>query len=154
MNLQPGDLILYPVNSKSDWISRLVGWGQKLIHQAPSQESYSHVAIAGPDTAHMYEAYWPKIRVTNIRLQEAEIFRIKDITPEQVARMLDYCKSHVGEWYDLLGILTLGKIQIGGTKWCSQYAYYAALAAFIVLCPPEDVESPDDIAASPLLVRL
>ena len=151
--IQLGDFILFPV-SPSRWTSKLVGWGERLIGQDPSPKSYSHVAIVGPDLEHMYQAYWPKIQISPISLQGNEIYRIKGITSDQIKAMMLYCQSQVGQWYDMLAILTFGKFQIGGTEVCSQLAYNAGLAAGVVLYPPEILESPDDIAASNFLEKV
>ncbi len=154
IDVQVGDFILYPVGPASRLLSKLVGWGQKLIGQAPSVKQYSHVAIVGPDASHIIEAYWPRIRVSPLDLKDVEVYRIKNVTPDQVSKMIAYAKSQVGQWYDMLAIVTFGKFQIGGTEVCSQLAYNAGLAAGIVLYPPEILESPDDIAASENLFQI
>lgn len=152
--VQVGDLVLFPVGPTSRLLSRVVGWGERLIGQAPSIKQYSHVAIVGPSPSCIFEAYWPMIRISPLDLEGNEVYRIKDITDVQVALMMAYCQSEVGKLYDMLAILTFGKFQIGGTEVCSQLAYNAGLAAGYVLYPPEDLESPDDIAASKLLIRI
>lgn len=153
MIVAAGDLIFYPVTPYSGWLQKLIAWGERAIDQAPSSRGYSHVAIAGPDLQHQYEAWWPRIRNVPIRLGGAEVYSIKDINNVQVSQMMAYCQSRVGTWYDLIAILTLGKIQIGGTEVCSQLAYNAALAAGVALGPPQAFMSPDDDAVSALLVR-
>lgn len=151
--VQIGDIILYPVGPASRWLSKLVGWGQRVIGQEPAGRQYSHVAIVGPDTQHIYEAYWPRIRISPIDLSQ-EFYHIKGITSEQVAQMMTYCQSQVGKRYDMVSILTLGLVHLGGTQVCSELAYHAAEAAGIVLYPPEYFESPDDIAASAKIERV
>jgi uncharacterized protein YycO len=152
--LELGDLVLYPVGPASRWLSRLVGWGQRAIGQAPTIKQYSHVAIVGPNTRNIYEAYWPFIRISPLDLKDTEIYRINGLGAEQRTRMMAYCQSQVGKLYDMLAIVTFGMFQIGGTEVCSQLAYNAGLAAGVVLYPPEALESPDDIAASTLLTRI
>lgn len=152
--IQTGDFVLYPIGPASRWISRLVGMGQKMIGQAPTRRQYSHVAIVGPDAEHIFEAYYPRTRISPIALKGNEVYRIRNVTPTQVSQMMAYCQAHVGDRYDMLAILTLGFLQLGKTEVCSQLAYDAGLAAGIVLFPPEYLESPDDIAASTLLIRV
>lgn len=154
--VQVGDIVLFPVGPASRLISQLVGWGQKIIGQSPSPKQYSHVAIVGPNTSTIIEAYWPHIRVSPLELEGNEVYRIKNVTPDQVTKMIAYCQREIeeGTLYDMLAILTFGFFQIGGTEVCSQLVYNAGLAAGIVLYPPEFLESPDDIAASTLLIRV
>lgn len=157
---QPGDLLLFRVSSSSNWLDKLIGWGQKFIHEAPTDAEYCHVTIVGPDSGSMYEARWPKIQNGPLDLSKIqkniiiEAYRVKNITPAQVQLVMEKAKSLVGRWYDILAILTMGKVQLGSSMVCSEYAYNCFLNAGIVLSSPDALESPDDIAASPLLMKL
>jgi uncharacterized protein YycO len=160
VNAQPGDLLLFRVSKSSNWLDKLIGWGQRVIHQAPGDATYCHVAIFGPDAGSIFEAVWPRIHnvpldVTKVQKNLIlEVYRVKDITPAQVALVLAAAKKRVGARYDVLAILTFGILQFGRATVCSQYAYQCFLDAGIVLGQWEDLESPDDIAASGKLTRV
>ena len=160
MNLRPGDLLLYRISGSSNWLDRLIGWGQRIAHQAPTKAAYCHVAIVGPDTESIYEAIWPRIHNTPIdigKIQKTivlEAYRVRGATPEQISRVMASAAARVGERYDALAILSFGLLQLGRATVCSEYAYQSFLDAGIVLCHWSSLESPDDIAASPLLERI
>ncbi len=158
--VQAGDILLFRVSKSSNWLDRLIGWGQKLIHEAPTDAAYCHVAFVGPDSGYMYEARWPKIR--NVALDwtaiekniTVEVYRVKGITADQIVKIMAYAKSQIGRSYDVLAILTMGMIQFGKGAVCSQYAYESFLAGGVVLRDWTNLESPDDIAASSLLQKI
>jgi hypothetical protein len=160
VNVQPADIVLYRVTGSSNWLDKLIGWGQRIIHQAPSKATYCHVAIVGPDTAHIYEARWPRIQNSLFDLSTiektliVEVYRVKTMTPEQISGIMAAAHKRIGQRYDVLAILTFGILQIGPAAVCSQYVYECFLTANVVLCPWESLESPDDIAASALLERV
>lgn len=160
MNVQAGDLILFRVSSSSNWLDKMIGWGQKVIHQAPTSAAYCHVAIVGPTPERMYEAIWPKVRnsafdVTKVQKNLIiEVYRVKDATPEQIGVVMAYCKSQIGQWYSVSSILSFGMLSWDHRPYCSLLAWRAWLKAYRELCPDEKMVSPDDIAASPSLVRI
>lgn len=153
--LEPGDILLSRVDRRSNWVSRLIAWGQKrIIHKAPPDADYCHAALVGPDALHLYEARWPKIRNIAIDWKDltshgaVEVYRVKDITPAQVDLVLKAAYARLGEWYDVLTILTFGTIQLGPASVCSQYIWECFTYADVVLCPWQNLESPDDLAVS------
>ncbi len=160
MNVEPGDILLFRVTSRSPLLDRLIGWGQKVIKQAPSSAAYCHAALVGPDSGRLYEARWPKIHNIPIdwetlrKRNPIEVYRVKDIRPEQVSAVLRFAENRVGRRYDVPAILTFGIIQFGHATVCSQFVWEAFTAADICLCPWEDLESPDDLATSHCLVRI
>lgn len=158
-NLRSGDVLLFRVVESSNWLDRLIGWGQKIIHQAPSNATYCHAALIGSDASHIFEARWPKIH--NVQMDWAkmskrnkiEVYRV-NLTPEQVTKIMDYARLCLGRWYDFLAILTFGLLQLGSTAVCSQFVWDCFTAAGVCLCPYESLESPDDLAASTLLEKV
>jgi uncharacterized protein YycO len=156
MDVKPADIGLFRVTSDSGWFSKLIGWGQKWIGQAPTVVAYDHAVIFDTPTS-ITEAFWPRVRRRDfdpIGYEGLEVYRVKNITPDAVSKVLAYATSHLGEWYNLTGILTFGLVQLGHTAVCSQFVWEAFTAAGIVLCPYESLESPDDIGASSLLIRV
>jgi len=137
-------------------LDKLIGWGQKVIHQALTDAAYCHVAIVGPTADQMYEAVVPKVHHIPIDWEKltkrntVDVFRVNNVTPEQVARVMAYCKKEEdgGEWYDWLAIASMGFLQFGRASVCSQLGWNAWADADVVLCDTADLESPDDIAAS------
>lgn len=160
MNVQPGDLLLFRVSSSSNWLDKAIGWGQRMIHQAPTDAEYCHVAIVGPDSDRMYEAVWPKFHNVPIDLGKiqknliVELYRVKDATPEQVAKVVNFCESLIGDMYPVISILTFGILTVGHAPYCSQAAWRAWMHADRILCQDERMVSPDDIAASSQLTRI
>jgi hypothetical protein len=161
VNVQAGDILLFRVGHESGVLDKLIGWGQKVARQAPSKEAYCHATMVGPDATHMYESRWPRFHNIPINLPELakyttpEAYRIKGITPDQILGMMKSAESHIGEWYPWLDILSFGKLQIGGACYCSESVWRDALnGAGIRLCDFDKMESPDDLAASPMLIRV
>ena len=158
--MQLADILLFRVGPKSTLLDRLIGWGQRVIHQAPTKLEYCHVAMIGPDPDSLFEARWPRIHnilldMPDLQLHNpVEVYRLKGITQQQVNTVLEYAKHREGEWYNLTAILTFGAIQLGHSAVCSQYVWECFTAAGVCLCPYEDLESPDDIAGSDKLERV
>jgi uncharacterized protein YycO len=152
---QAGDILLFLVTPQSGWLGKLIGWGQKIIGQAPTQVAYEHAAlVSGPGW--IIEAYWPKVRKRAFdpsQYSNVEVWRYQNLTPLQLNNILAYANTHIGEWYNVSALLTFGMVQFGHTVVCSQFVWQAFTAAWISLCPYETLESPDDLAASPLLVK-
>ncbi len=160
MNVQAGDLILFRVSSSANWLDKAIGWGQKVIHEAPTKDEYCHVAVAGPTPDRMYEAVWPKFHNTPFDPTKInknlliEIYRVNNATPDEVAKVMKYCDGLIGEWYPVFSIATFGLLTIGHAPYCSQAAWRAWMDAKRVLCDDERMVSPDDIAASTELTRV
>lgn len=161
MNVEPGDILLFRVGDDSTLLDRLIGWGQKVIGQAPSANAYCHATMVGPDVLHMYESRWPRFHNILIDWSEigkrnaVEVYRIKAITPDRVIGMIKSAQSHLGEPYPLLDIVTLGYLQLGGACYCSESVWRdAENGAGVILCPFDKMEGPDDLAASPFLMRV
>jgi uncharacterized protein YycO len=158
--LLPGDLVLYRISSSSNWLDKAIGIGQRWIHQAPTKANYCHVAIIAEDSRHIYEAVWPKVHRTVFNPETIEknlileYYRVKDSTPEQVDKVLAYCRGEVGQWYSVSSIITFGFIDIGHRPYCSLMAWRAWLAAYRELCPDEKMVSPDVIAASTIITGI
>lgn len=167
MTPEPGDIILFRVGAHPSLMGKLIDWGQKIINRDLHAIAYEHIVIVGW-YGDIVEAYWPKVRsriYSPVGTPNAEVYRVRGITQKQIAKgVLAYAYGHVGEWYNMTGLLTLGLIQLGHSVVCSQFVWkcftgfdYMAVgyeAAGITLCPSESFITPDDIAASPLLVRV
>lgn len=157
--LRPGDILLWRVVPGATWFERLIGWGEKFLHQIGSTNvNYYHVGFVGPGVFKYYESRVPVIcnsDIPNPLPENIEVYRLKTpLTGDQLAKIYSYANSQLGKWYNLLGVLTGGFIQIGSFAFCSQYTWQAFTYAGIVLCPWESLESPDDIAASSMLERI
>lgn len=155
--IQTGDFLFYPVTANSPWYSKVIAWGEKIVRQAPTNEDYSHVAVVGPDLSHQYEAVFPGgVQNNRVRVLDAEAWRIKGITPAEVKLMMDYADRQIKRKtkYDWLEIITFGKFKLGGTWICSELAYNMALEAGYILGEVQNLQSPDDDAASKKLVRI
>lgn len=157
--IQPGDILLFRVGPGAPWIARIIGWGQRMIgEQGSSGNAYYHVGFVGPGVFKYYESKPP--RICNSDLPPLlppymEVYRLKNpLTTEQLQKIFAYANSQIGKWYNLIGVLTFGYIQIGNFAFCSQFTWQAFTYAGVVLCPWESLESPDDIAASDLLSRI
>jgi hypothetical protein len=164
---QPGDLLLFRVGPGSPFLGKLIGWGQKVIGQAPTKAAYDHVALAGRIRGEIVEAYWPRVRVREYDPEgdpNVELYRDPNATPQQIDSIMTYAYAHKGEWYNLTGLLTFGLVQLGHSVVCSQFAWKCYMGsdyttagytpAGITLCPPARLITPDDIAGSASLIKV
>jgi uncharacterized protein YycO len=135
--LQAGDILFYRVVERSGFSAKFIGWGQRLIGQAPSKHDYCHVAIV-EDQETMFEARWPKTKRSEIDLPELashyniEVWRVKNISEEQIQKVLAWANRHLGEWYDL-PLFLLGAFDFKKAEVCSTFVQKAFQAAGIVL---------------------
>jgi|SRR6185437_10812215 len=156
--LQPGDILMFRIGPGASWYQRLIGWGQRILKEQGGPNAYFHVGFVGPGIFKFYQSKPPAICNSDVPSplpDYIEVYRLKNpLSDEQLKKIFTYANSQVGKWYNLLGVLTVGIIQIGSFAYCSQFTWQAYTYAGIVLCPWECLESPDDIAASPLLERV
>ena len=140
-----GDIILYPVTPQSSIASRLVAIGELLLGQGNNQKEYSHVALLEKD-GYQLEAIFPKIRRSKINPQRPyEIWRIDELTDAQRAIVLNWAYDKLGEWYNLLYVLSFGLIKIRHEEVCCTYVGDAYAWAGIRF----NYTEPDSIANSP-----
>jgi hypothetical protein len=126
--LYPGDILLFrPRGKKAETLSdKFIAWGQRLFRQVPKNVNYVHVAIVDWNPEFILEARWPKSEISNLAIRRAsstdkiEVWRIKNLTPEQLKKILDYGHEHLGMWYDVLLFLT-GFLSLKHTTICSLY---------------------------------
>jgi hypothetical protein len=134
--LFPGDILLFrPRGKKTETFSdKLIVWGQRLFRQVPKNINYVHVAIVDWNPEFILEAKWPKTQISNLAARRAtskdkiEVWRIRNLTPEQLKKILDYAHDHLNEWYDIPLFLT-GFISLHNTEICSVYISQACNAA-------------------------
>ena len=148
---QFGDLILYNVNGRSEFISRLVGAGQLILGIGHSREVYSHVAVMSDRKGYQFEAKVPRAGEFPIDdSREYEVWRIGDPTDAQRDDILRWCRKHAGDWYNLTGLLTDGLVALRRTYVCSQFGGRAYKAAGIRISSEGNrVLAPDAIPDAP-----
>jgi len=133
-NLQPADILLFRTTHRSTWIDRFIVLAQKILYHVPPQARYCHVALVDKDTNLILEARWPKIKISKIdfsthkQRDKIEVFRVRGITDEQREKVLQWAHDHVGEWYDVLLLIT-GFIDTKHAEICSTYVSKAFKAA-------------------------
>ena len=119
---------------------------------------YYHVGFVGPGVFHFYQSKPPRICNSDIPQDlpdYIEVYRMKvSLTDDQLAKIFSYANSQVGKWYNFIGVISFGMIQVGSFAFCSQFTWQAYTYAGVVLCPWETLQSPDDIAGSSLLYRV
>jgi hypothetical protein len=159
-DLQPGDLLLFKVKPASSILSKLIGWGQKVLGHAPTKAEYCHVALVAFDPTYLMEARWPKTRIWKIdwpTLNESydiQLFRVKNTTTRQLLDAIHWAEDHLNEWYDVLELLD-GWIAIKHTYICSTFVCEAWEAAGVDFRTGiNDFVTPDEIAASNLIWRV
>lgn len=126
--LFPGDILLFKPRGKKlrTFSDKLISWGQRLFRQVPNNINYVHVAIVDWNTEFILEAKWPKSIISNLaekRMSSSdkiEVWRIRNLTPVQLQKILDYGHSHIGMWYDVLLVIT-GFISLKHTTICSLF---------------------------------
>ena len=145
----PGDVILYPCDPRSAFSSRFVGAGELLIGMGGAgEEEYSHAAILSNTPGYEYEATFPFTGLFKIDTSRVyEVWRLGEITLNQRAVILRWCRTHLGDFYNLIGVLTCGLIELPGTYYCSQFACKAYDAAG--LHPGDLIMSPNSIPLYP-----
>lgn len=148
MSLAPNhaDVILYPVTPKSELSSRLVAAGELLDGLGSGERQYSHAAVL-ESGLYEYEAKFPKTGLFQIdRSRTYEVWNLGP-TDEQRAQILRWCREHVGDWYNLLGVVTAGLFKLRGTYYCSEFACMAYASAG--LHPGDLIMSPNSIPQYP-----
>jgi hypothetical protein len=133
--LYPGDILLFrPRGDHATFTDKLIIWGQNIFREVPKKINYVHVAIVDWNPEYILEAVWPKTRITNLAEKRAtstdkiEVWRIRNLTSEQLKKMLDYGHSHLGMWYDVPLFLT-GFISLKHTELCSVFVSQICNAA-------------------------
>jgi hypothetical protein len=157
--LQPGDLLLWKVGPGANLLDRLIGWGESKIGQVFDHgRQYYHVATVSADITLMYSAQPPKIDLYPIPTPlppYIEIRRLKaGVTPEGLYRVFDYLESRRGRWYDFLGVLTFGMIEVGGLEFCSQLTEDGWMKYPVEISPDSRWTTPDDIAFSDAFITI
>ena len=144
----PGDVILYPAGPKSALSSRLIVAGEIIAGLGDGMKQYSHAAVLSSTTGYQYEAKFPFTgRFPIDTSRPYEIWRLGDLTGEERTKILRWCRAHEGHLYNLIGVLTLGKINLPGTYYCSQFACLAYNAAG--KHPGDLILSPDSLPQYP-----
>lgn len=147
MKAQPGDVILYPADEadgRQALSSEFVVAGETLAGLGKGLERYSHAAIASEDEGFQYEAVFPKSGHNPIdKSRVYEVWNIGQPDPSQRRVILGWCRAHVGDFYDLPGVLTAGLVRIPGLYYCSKYACLAYAEARIAV--GDAIDSPNSI---------
>ncbi len=109
---------------------------------------YSHAAILALSPGWEYEAKFPftgRFKIDTSR--PYEIWRIGDPSLNERAQIIKWCKEHEGDLYNLVGVATLGLVNLPNTYYCSQFACLAYASAG--LHPGDKIMSPDSIPQYP-----
>ena len=159
MILKPADILLWRVAPGAAWLPRLIGWAQdKLLHHPENAPDYYHVGMIAQDGISYYESIPPRVTKTDIDWplpDYVEVYRlIIPPTQDQLKKMFSYAESLQGKLYNVIGIISFGHIQIGDFPYCSQYVWRICTQADILLCPWDELEGPDEIAASLKLMKV
>jgi len=143
-----GDVILYPAGPQSELTARVVAAGEALAGIGAGFEGYSHAAILSYTPGYQWEAKFPLTGIYPIDTSRVyEVWRLGEPTDEQRARILRWCLDHNGRLYDLLGVVTVGRLRCPGTYYCSEYACLAYAAAG--LHPGDKIMSPNSLPEYP-----
>ena len=124
--LKPCDILLFRTTHRSTWTDRFIVWAQHTFYHIPPQARYCHVALVDKDTDLVLEAKWPKIKISTLEADtykqrdQIEVYRVRGITDEQREKVLAWAHEHVGEYYDVLLLLT-GFIDAKHSEICSTY---------------------------------
>lgn len=145
-----GDIVLYTVSGRSEFSSRVVAAGELLAGMGRGAVQFSHAAVLDHG-GFQYEAKWPKTGRYPVDIARPyEIWRIEGMTQIQRHEVLMWCARHVGEWYDIVELLTFGLIQHRNRSVCSQFVDRAFRRAGVRLGREgQALLSPDAIADDP-----
>lgn len=122
VEMKPGDIILYGGSRHESLASRLVEAGEIIKTGDDSILQYSHVALWEGHQVQL-EATWP--RITRSRIDQSrtyDVLRYEGITDAERAKVMDAARRRLGEWYNLLYILTFGLWKIKNMEVCCTYA--------------------------------
>lgn len=120
-NPRPGDIILYPVTPRSALSSRIVAAGEMLLGMGKSEELYSHAALVSYSPGLQYEAKWPIVGQYEIdKTRIYEVWRLPDVTDDQRVIILREAKAKCGDLYNMIGLLSAGRLWLPHTEVCSQ----------------------------------
>lgn len=142
---QAGDIVFYPVSSRSSFVSKLVAIGELLGGKTKGFEEYSHVAILEDET-HTLEARWPRTcRYHLDKSRPYEIWTIDGITQSERGMILHWAYMHLNEWYSLPSLLTFGLLRSKRTEVCSTFVAHALEAAEVTHRKWGQFTTPNDL---------
>lgn len=142
----PGDVVLYPEDSELS--SHLVAFGERIMGLGREGAEYTHAAVLSGMPGYQYEAKFPFTGQFKIDTSRSyEVWRLGNPTELQRTQVLHWCDTHVGDFYNLTGVLTCGLVEIPGTYYCSQFVCLAYAAAG--MHPGDLVMDPDSIPQYP-----
>jgi uncharacterized protein YycO len=152
MSLKSGDIILYPVTQKSNLLDKVIGLVEKLTGPSTKYQ-YGHCAIYLKRGIQI-EAFFPFCRVSHIKAKRPkQLFRYKGITNKQREQVIKNALDKVGQWYDVLQVLSFNMVILKHQNVCSTLVNEAYKAAGIVLSNKKNT-SPDDLASNKKLKRI
>lgn len=165
--LQPGDILLYKPKSVFHVSAWFITWAQNVVGKNPLQGEvkigYCHVALVDYDTDYILEARWPKSKRSKLdwdkldKEYDIELWRLKDIEPDTISKMLSWAHEHTGEWYDL-GLFLWGWMDKKHEEVCSTFVSNAAAAAGKIFVQIKHIGlgtliTPDEIAGNTDLIE-
>lgn len=143
----PADVIAYPVNGQSALSSRAVAIVQLVVGVGRGSENWSHLTLASDRPGWEYGAQWPRVGHFPIDASRPyEVWRLAELTDDQRRAILDYARSRVGDWYNMIGLLTGGILGLPHTEVCSEMvgdSYAAARPAILLAKEGQRLLSPD-----------
>lgn len=147
----PADIVMYPMDPK-EWSSRVVAAGECLVGLGSSNRQYTHAGVVAERPGYAWEAVFPFSGCHPIDTSRAyEIWRPASITDVQRTNILHWCEHHDGDLYNLVGVLTAGRVRLPGTYFCSEYACFAYDS--VGLHPGDLIKDPDSIPQYPGMER-
>lgn len=161
--LRPGDILLYKPKSVFHLSAWFIAWAQNVVGKTPHGVTYCHVAIVDENTDNILEARWPKSHCVPLnwkKLDEAydiELWRVKNVTKDQIGKALEWAHSHTGEWYDLPSFIW-GWFDVKHAEVCSTFvakSWANAGIDFKQIKPIGDGKliTPDEIAGNTNLIK-
>lgn len=161
MKMQKGDIILVADRSYRDGkFNKIWSFFVGIIQRS----KYSHVGIA-VDSKMIIEAIASGVVCRENKYSHYDVYRIKDITLDQINRMVEFAQSEVGDAYDWKALIYLGWLYItfrkdqanawqDENKWlCSELISYIARSVGYILwphCSDDAGVAPENIADSAL----
>lgn len=156
LDLQPGDLIFFPVTSSSSWFAKSIQWIQHVVGVSNRNQKYYHVGILDWDTSYLLESTFPKSRRVLLDWtrdnNQLEVWRLKNVNSQEIIDILTWSRKHLNEWYDLWLYVTLDKYWLEDSNVCSTYVANALKAAGILTSVNPDLISPDQLASQSNLI--
>ncbi len=111
MDPLPGDIYMYGGSKHEGLSARIIDAGEILLTGDDSEIQYSHTSLHEARGLQC-EAVWPVITRSKVDYSRTfKVLRYEGITYDQRMAIMDTARLRLGQWYDLVYIITFGLLR-------------------------------------------